>query len=585
MAPLTKKQRQTLPQGLPFSAHEKLLEKFGILALYHLVHPNGNREKIDALRQFGDCQTNLIAQTDLVEAFDDMFDDHGNAQKEHILELLTKFESDHQKGLKLTALRTMEDVIGQAEWDEDLIQFCTRLEKKNPKAYRINMFGFAHNTDVTLFKDVAGAIANWTVDYNSPVYVDSDIGKPKNEIELRPRRPELKKEASVLARAYTADRLFEHTTKEYQVTSYANRMRPWTDIANQVHALLPRVIGVVPQKNGPDVEVGSLLLEALAWFIVTCREGRLLTINLRRRQMTPVSTAPSHSDTLALAVDDPERLGITHESQFRPCHTPEVDKLYTTEKVLTFVAIPNKERTDFVFHKAWPERIGNTTMGFIEIISYYDVNQQGTGLSSANLEEYEKAVMACSPIVLILPTCVAHPPHPGLVTGRNSPKWSWYEEISPPHQKLDVTRTSIQGFTLGTNDPDRKQASINDLVIYGTRLAGEFGHLDTREYTYAETRKCMTLRKDPIDAAPRHVLMASPNEASLRGQAIMDLQMKASETGAIVGGYGCRIKDVILNTLNKEDGDTISAIVQSNARLNKYKEIMPMNAVFFTCTK
>lgn len=224
MLPLTKKERAALPDGLPLSAHDKLLEKFGIIALYHLVHPDGDREKIDPLRQLSDCQVNLIGHTDLYDAFEEAFEDEEG--RERILSLLKTFVADHAGDLKLTALRTMDDVVGAKKWNEDLVRFCQEFEKANPETYRVNMLGFAQNTDVTIFKDVSGAIANWTVDYNSPVYDDADIGKPKGEIAIRPRRPELKKEGSVLARAYTIKRLLEHTSEEYRKTPYTQQLRP-----------------------------------------------------------------------------------------------------------------------------------------------------------------------------------------------------------------------------------------------------------------------------------------------------------------------------------------------------------------------
>jgi hypothetical protein len=568
MASLTKKQRAALPEGLPLSAHDKLLEKFGIIALFHLVHPDGDREKIDPLRQFADCQVNLIAQTDLYEAFDDAFEDEN--EQERILALLKAFVADHAADLKLTALRNMDDVIGQKKWDDDLVAFCAKFEQDHPKAYKINMLGFAQNTDVTLFKDVSGAIANWTVDYNSPVYADEDIGKPKGEITIWPRRPELKKDASVLARAYTNARLLEHTSEEYQKTPYEQQLRAWNDIADQTHALITRVVDTVPQKNGPDVEVGSLFLEVLAWFIVSFREDRHLTVNIRRRAMTPFGET----------VQDEE---VEEENQRGDI--AEIDKTYRIDEVLTFVARPIKNGRDFQLLDKWPATIGDLTAGFIEMISYFHVGQPGEGLDSADRATYKATVMTSSPFLLMLPTLVAHKPHPGLVTGRNSPKWSLYEDVSPSHQKLNVTRTAFQGFTLGKYNPDVKQASIADLKTYGLELAYAHDHADTREYSFAENKKCMTLRKASLDCSPRHLVMASANEAIHHARYLMELQEKADKTGAVVGGYGCRIKNMVLNVTDRETGDRLSAIGQSNTRLKAYDEAMPHNGVFSALAK
>lgn len=582
MVSLSNKQRKALPQGLPLSAHRKLLEKCGILALFHLVHEKGDREKIDALRQFADCQVNLIAQADLVDLFHGMFEGESDGLKKQVLDALAQFWAAHDKGLKITQLRTMEDVIGDDDWDTNLVVFCKALEKKNPEAYKINLFGFAQNTDVTLSKDVLGAIGNWTVDYNWPVYADEDKGKPKDQVTIKVRRPELKKEASELARAYTLKRLGEHTSKEYQDTPFENNLRPWNDVADQVHALLPRITDIVQQKNGPDVEIGSALLEVLAWLIVTCREGRNLTFNVRRRKMTPANTAPAPSDTPAMerSTSTGSFASLKLEEEDQRDEAPQVDKLYRSVKIFTLVAVPNEERTDFIFHNTWDDKLGNVAMGFVDVINYYNFSQEGSGLSSANLHEFENALMTISPVLLILPTLVLHPPHTGLVTGRNSPQWPLYEEVSPPLQKLAVTRTSFQGLTLGKYDSDRKQASVYDLIHYGGQLGQQYNHWCTMEYSFPKAGQCFILRTDPIDAALRHLLMTTPNEARRHAQAITDLQKRADETGAVVGGFVVRINGVLLPLVTEEDGNDIAAIKGTNNKMKEYKNLMHNNGVF-----
>ncbi|KAL9931402.1 hypothetical protein V8E36_009688 [Tilletia maclaganii] len=500
-------------------------------------------------------------------AFDDAFGDED--EQERILSLLKAFVSDHAGDLKLTALRHMHDVIGQNKWDEDLVAFCAKLEEKIPDAYKINMFGFAQNTDVTLFRDVFGAISNWTVNYHSPVYADADIGRSKSEVAIWRRRPELKKEASMLARAYINKRLLQHTSEEYRSVPYERQLRPWNDIADQTHALITRVIGTVPQKDGTDVEVGSVFLEVLAWLIVTFREGRHLTINIRRRAMTPFGHVPQEEEGA-----ENQRGDISN-----------IDKTYRVDDVLTFVAHATENGRDFKMFDKWPEAIGNITSGFIEMISYFDVGQAGEALNSANRAEFKATAMASSPFLLMLPTLVSHKPHPGLVTGRNSPKWSLYEDVSPPPQRLSVTRTAFQGFTLGKYDPSAKQASIADLKTYGLQLAYAQDYADAGEYSFAENNKCMTLRKAPLDCAPRHLLMASANEAVEHGRQIMELQKRADEAGAVVGGYGCRIKNLVLNVTDRDTGDRISAIGLSNTRLKAYNEAMPQNAILSALAK
>lgn len=328
---------------------------------------------------------------------------------------------------------------------------------------------------------------------------------------------------------------------------------------------------VVPQKNGSDVEVGSLLLEAAAWVIVTFREGKRLTVNLRRRQMTPIGE-DTHGDSEK--VEESERDGVA-----------EIDKTYRVEDIFTLLALP-QNGGDFTLVDTWPAEAGRKTGGFIELISYYDVGQKGTGLDSADPAEYKAAAMRSSPFLLMLPTLVAHKPHPGLVTAATAPSGAGTKTCPPPHQKLDVTRTSFQGFTLGAYDPSApRQASIADWKTHGLELAYAHDHADTREYSFAENRKCMVLRKAPVDAAPRHLLMASPDEARRHAQAILALQKKADEAGAMVGGYGCRIKNMVLNVTDRATGDAISALCQSNARLKAYNEKMPNNGVFSALAK
>jgi hypothetical protein len=571
-APLTKKQRQALPDGLPLSAHDKLLEKFGILALFHLVHPDGDRSKLDPLRQFADCQVNLVPQKDLYEAFNDWFDD--DRRKDRILELLANFERDHTgaNAMKLNALRNMADVLDKAPWNKELVKFCGDFAAKNAKAYRINQFGFTFNTDVTLFRDVGHAIANWTCDYHHNVYDDKDIGKPKADVNVWQRRPFLKKEASELARAYMSDRLLECTSDEYRNTPEAGRLRPWSRVADQVHALLPRIVSTMGQKNGPEVELGSLLLEAAAWAIVNLHDGHPIVFNIRRREMTPIAVAPEPEPT----GEDDEVASDTDSEGGKPL----VDKTYRTTEVLTLIAVPNKDRTDYVFRDSWPASVGNITNSFAELISYYDKGQEGTGLDSSDDAEYKEAVMKISPFFLMLPMLVAHPPHPGLAKS-NDPKWSLYEKVSPPHQPLEVSRMRFQGWTLGVNDPDRKQASINDWVIYGTQLAVQHNQAETREYTFFIPGQCMTLRKETLDAAPRHLLMASLNEASRMAKNILALQKKADATGAVAGGFGIRITNMVLPAMTKAEGDQVAAIKQPNTRLNKYKEVYPNNKAFY----
>lgn len=579
MAMLSKKQRAALPFGLPQSAHLKLLEKCGILGLYHLVHPDGDREKIDGLRQYADCQTNLIAQTDLFYHFREMVEaEDGNI--EEILNALADFCNEHDKGLKITQLRTMEDVIGQKQWDEALVTFCQALAQKEPEAYRINLLCFAQNTDVTLSKDVLGAIGNWTVDYNWAVYADEDFGKPKDKVILQACRAYLKREASELARAYTLERLWKHTSEKYRKDTSGDKLRPWDDIADQVHALLPLITGSVQQEvkqqDGSidifEVTVGALLLEVLAWYIVTCREGRSIVYNVRCREMTPAPQLATEESTSSLAE-------LEMEEENERAESARADKLYRSAGVFTLIAVPNEDRTNFVFRENWDVETGNLPMGHVEVIHYVDAGQQGSGLSSADIDEFKKALNDTDPLLLILPTCVAHPPHTGLVTGRNSPKWSLYEEVSPPHQKLNVTRTSFQGLALGPHDPDRKQASLYDMVHYGVQLGQEFGHANTMEYTFParDRPQCYTLRTEPIDAACRHMLMATPNEARRHAKTIMEIQKRIDETGAVVGGYAVKINGVILPVMSKEAGDKLTLV--KTRRLEEYKKLMTENGV------
>ena len=74
-------------------------------------------------------------------------------------------------------------------------------------------------------------------------------------------------------------------------------------------------------------------------------------------------------------------------------------------------------------------------------------------------------------------------------------------------------------------------------------------------------------------------------KGSRHAKTILDLQARADETGALVGGYGVRMKNMILNTLTQEDGDNIAGIGQSNTRLNAYKTLMHTNGVFSELAK
>lgn len=105
-------------------------------------------------------------------------------EKDVILTLLAVYVMNHSEEIKFTTLYNIDDVVDNKKWDNKLIKFCQDFKNDNPENYMINMYAFAQHTDIKLFRDISGIIANWTVYYNSPVYSNADIGKPKNEVVL-----------------------------------------------------------------------------------------------------------------------------------------------------------------------------------------------------------------------------------------------------------------------------------------------------------------------------------------------------------------------------------------------------------------
>ncbi|KAG2151484.1 hypothetical protein DEU56DRAFT_960441 [Suillus clintonianus] len=251
-----------------------------------------------------------------------------------------------------------------------------------------------------------------------------------------------------------------------------------------------------------------------------------------------------------------------------------------TARALYFTPNPDTGHFEFVANPTPVEK--ETPCLYILAWSTYFDDATGSGLNSADHEEYFAALVQSDPWWLVMQYSAGHPPYTGSAKDRTPHHDTGFDQACK-HQALSFTysREHCEGFNLNSHISGEHRPNLCNEYRMASLMAVTRGITSCQEVKMGEPGTSYLRIKRPVDFQIDHLQAMSLSQAIKGCEDLIRFHEKVEAAGAIIGPFVVRMGTGAVSCTDRDHADLMTKTKNVNAVKKYYLEKYPNNEILF----